>query len=85
MGLNKWENVLHAEKSLMGKTLNNPVFDIHYIAREAGADTRRGEPLAYALILTIEAHKHSDLYNEILDAYPVLAKIQPMVSLPVRV
>lgn len=84
-GLSKWENVLHAEKSLLGSTLNNPVFDIHYIAREAGADTRRGKPLAYALILSIEAHNHPNLFNEILQSYPVLAQIQPQVSLPIRI
>lgn len=84
-GLSKWENVLHAEKSLLGTTLNNPVFDIHYIAREAGADTRRGQPLAYALILSIEAQNHPNLFNEILQSYPVLSQIQPQVSLPIRV
>jgi hypothetical protein len=84
-GLSKWENVLHAQKSLVGTTLNNPVFDIHYIAREAAADTRRGKPLAYALILTIEAHNHPNLFNEILQSYPVLVQIQPQVSLPIRV
>lgn len=83
--MSKWENVLHAEKSLLGSTLNNPVFDIHYIAREAGADTRRGKPLAYALILSIEAHNHPNLFNEILQSYPVLAQIQPQVSLPIRI
>jgi hypothetical protein len=84
-GLNKWENVLHAEKSLLGSTLYNPVFDIHYIAREAGADTRRGEPLPYALILGIEASNHIDLFNEILQSYRVLSPIQPQVSLPIRI
>ena len=84
-GLSKWENVLHAEKSLIGTTLNNPVFDIHYIAREAGADTRRGKKIAYALILSIEAQKHPNLFNEILHSYPVLAQIQPQVSLPIRI
>lgn len=84
-GLSKWENVLHAEKSLQGPTLNNPVFDIHYIAREAGADTRRGKPLAYALILSIEARNHPNLFNEILQSYPVLVQIQPQVSLPIRI
>ena len=83
--MSKWENVLHAEKSLLGTTLNNPVFDIHYIAREAGADTRRGQPLAYALILSIEAQNHPNLFNEILQSYPVLSQIQPQVSLPIRV
>lgn len=84
-GTSKWENVLHAEKSLQGSKLNNPVFDIHYIARERGADTRRGELLPYALILSIEAPNHPTLFNDILQTYTKLSHIQPQVALPVSV
>lgn len=37
--MGKWETVLHGEKSMLGSSLNGPVFDIHYNAREAGAAT----------------------------------------------
>jgi hypothetical protein len=82
----KWETVLHSAKNMRGSSLKNPVFDIHYNAREAGGRATGAEKIRYALIITVEAHKHADLYNEILRAYAkTLVPIQPQVSLPIRV
>jgi len=84
--MGKWETVLHGEKKMRGTTLNNPVFDIHYNAREGGGKATGPEKIRYALIITIEAPKHADLYNDILRAYAkILIPIQPQVSLPIRV
>ena len=84
--LGKWETVLHASKSMLGSRLDKPVFDIHYNAREAGGATTSAKKIRYALIITVEAPRHADLYNEILRAYAkVLAPIQPVVALPLRV
>lgn len=84
--MGKWETVLHGNKSMRGSSLDNPVFDIHYNAREAGGPTTNAEKIRYALIITVEAPKHADIYNEILRAYAkTLVPIQPKVTLPVRV
>ncbi|MGZ8232636.1 S8 family peptidase [Methylobacter tundripaludum] len=84
--MGKWETVLHGEKNMRGTTLNNPVFDIHYNAREGGGKAAGPEKIRYALIITIEAPKHADLYNEILRAYTkILVPIQPQISLPIHV
>lgn len=84
--LGKWETVLHGEKTMRGSSLDNPVFDIHYNARQAGAKAKSPEMIRYALIITVEAPKHADLYNDILRAYArTLVPIQPQVSLPIRV
>lgn len=84
--LGKWETVLHGNKSMRGSSLDNPVFDIHYNAREGGGPTTGAEKIRYALIISVEAPKHADLYNEILRSYAkTLVPIQPKVSLPVRV
>lgn len=84
--IGKWETVLHAEKSMLGSSLNGPVFDIHYNAREAGAATTGADKIKYALVITVEAPKHEDLYNEILRSYQsILLPIQPQISLPIRV
>lgn len=84
--LGKWETVLHGEKNMRGSSLDNPVFDIHYNAREAGAKANSPEKIRYALIITVEAPKHANLYNDILRAYArTLVPIQPQVSLPIRV
>jgi hypothetical protein len=84
--MGKWETVLHGSKSMRGTSLDNPMFDIHYNARAAGGPTTNGEKIRYALIITVEAPKHADLYNEILRAYAkTLVPIQPKVTLPIRV
>lgn len=83
--MGKWETVLHGEKNMLGSTLNDPVFDIHYNAREGGAATNNADKIKYALIITIEAPKHEELFNEILRSYSsILTQIQPQVSLPIR-
>lgn len=84
--MGKWETVLHGAKKMYGSSLKNPVFDIHYNAREAGGRAMNAEKIRYALIITVEAPKHADLYNEILRAYAkTLVPIQPQVSLPIRI
>nr|WP_314707251.1 S8 family peptidase [uncultured Comamonas sp.] len=81
----KWETVLHNSKRMYASSLDKPVFDIHYNAREGGASTRNADVIPYALILTVTAPKCPDIYNDILRAYnQTLVQIQPKVSLPVR-
>lgn len=79
--------MLHGAKTFRGSSLKNPVFDIHYNARDGGGRATTGaEKIRYALILSVEAPKHADLYNDILRAYAkTLVPIQPQVSLPIRV
>jgi hypothetical protein len=84
--MGKWETVLHGAKGMRGSSLSNPVFDIHYNAREAGGRATGAEKIRYALIITVEASKHADLYNDILRTYAkTLVPIQPQVSLPIRI
>jgi Subtilase family len=80
----KWETTLHAEQGFIGTSLNGSVFDIHYNAREAGAATVGANKIKYALVVTVEAAKHQDLYNEILRSFAsVLIPIQPKVTIPI--
>lgn len=82
----KWETVLHDSKRMRATSFSNPAFDIHYNAREGGAPTRYADSIPYALILTVNAPKCPDIYNDILRAYSqTLVQIQPKVALPVRV
>lgn len=82
----KWETVLHGEVGLRGSSLNAPVFDIHYNARDGGGPSHLGGKIPYALVLSLEAPRHADLYHEILAAYPqILVPIEPQVAIPVRV
>jgi hypothetical protein len=81
--LGKWETVLHAEHSYYGSSLLEPVFDVHYNAREAGGLASSGTPsIRYALVVTLQAPKHAQLHQDILAAHAVLQALEPQVSLP---
>lgn len=82
----KWENCLHAENRYMGKGLNEPVFDIHYNARSEGHNDSRNQELHYALIITVEAPKINDFYDQVVRRYATqLEQLQPIIDIPVRV
>jgi hypothetical protein len=83
--LGKWETVLHATDNFYGSSLKGAVFDIHYNARDGGANAGAGsELIRYALVLTVEAPKHVDLYDEILKSHAKLKALEPRITLPIR-
>lgn len=83
--LGKWETVLHAEHSYYGSSLLEPVFDVHYNARDAGGLASSGaSAIRYALVVTVHAPKHAQLHQDILAAHAVLQALEPQVSLPLR-
>ena len=82
----KWENCLHGTVVLQGRTLSNPVFDIHYNARFEGRDVSSDKELAYALALTVQAKQMSNLYDTIVRRYAtVIEPLRPVVDVPVTV
>lgn len=79
--LGKWETVLHAENNFFGSSLQNPVFDIHYNARDsAGAAVSGAAPIRYALVITVFSSKNPRIYEEILSAYSKLEALEPQIS-----
>lgn len=83
--LGKWETVLHAQANFYGTSLCEPVFDVHYNARDAGGPQGSGaQRIRYALVLTVIAPKHPNLHQDILDAHVVLQALVPQISLPIR-
>jgi len=82
----KWENCLHAENSYRGRSLNAPVFDIHYNARAEGKDNSKKQELRYALIISVHAQRVSDLYNRIVRRYQgTLEALLPVIEIPVTI
>ena len=84
----KWDTIRHAERRFFASSLDHPVFDIHYVARQPGMkdSPSMANKLPYALVITLSADKHPTLYDEILARYPhALEVIRPRASLPVRV
>lgn len=81
----KWETTLHKSRSKRSSSLKDPVFDIHYNARESGAPTSRAPKLRYALVITVSSSNIPDLYNKIIRRYPTqLEALTPMVQIPIR-
>lgn len=82
----KWENCLHAENQFLGKSLNDPVFDIHYNARLEGHNDTRIQEIQYALVITVEAPRVGDLYNQVVRRYATqLEQLQPLIDIPIKV
>lgn len=82
--LGKWETVLHAEHTFRGSSLLEPVFDVHYNARDAGGTSSGAQRIRYALVVTIEALKHPNLHAEILKNHTILRALVPELSVPLR-
>lgn len=80
----KWENALHAQVSFLGKTLRNPVFDVHYNARLAGRNFAPDAELPYALVVSVHTRHLGDLYDRIVRKYAQqLEALRPVVEIPV--
>lgn len=74
----KWETTLHREVSKNGASLKNPVFDIHYNAREGGGSSQLGQRINYALVVTVSSPKMPDIYNRVVRRYATI--LQPLRS-----
>ena len=82
----KWETTLHATKKMRSSSLMQPVFDVHYNARESGGLSRSADRIRYALALTIRARRVPDLYDQVVRAYAgQLEALAPVVSIPIHV
>ena len=81
----KWETVLHDTKRMRASSLNRPVFDIHYNARELGHGASSPEKIRYAMVITVDAPKTPDLYDRVLRTYATqLEALSPVVDIPIR-
>ena len=82
----KWENCLHATKRMQGRSLRNPVFDIHYNSRLEGRDFAPDRKLPYALVISIQARGDANLYDQIVRKYAArLEPLRPILEVPVRI
>jgi len=83
----KWETVLHESIVKRGSSLNRPVFDIHYNARLGGHDgTSLAPKLRYAMVITVESRRTSDLYERVLRTYATqLEALIPRIGIPLRI
>lgn len=81
----KWENCLHATKRMQGRSLSNPVFDIHYNSRLESRNFSPDQTLSYALVVSVQARAVADLYDQIVRRYATrLEPLRPTVEVPIR-
>ncbi|TFB32344.1 S8 family peptidase [Pseudomonas sp. F01002] len=83
----KWDTVRSAKVKKRASSLSDPVFDIHYIAREPGnsVSPRRAPKLTYALVVTVSSKTTPDLYEKIQAKYSALVAISPRVQIPIAI
>ena len=81
----KWENALHTRVSFLGKTLRNPVLDIHYNARMGGRNFAPKEDLPYALVVSVHAKHLNDFYDKVVRKYAKqLEALIPVIEIPIK-
>lgn len=81
----KWENCLHGEIRMLGKSLKDPVFDIHFNARAEGHNDTSGQEIEYALVISVTAPKVADIYDQVVRRYATqLEQLQPIIDIPLR-
>lgn len=81
----KWENCMHGSVAFLGKSLNEPVFDIHYNARIEGQNDTKIQMIQYAMVISVEAPNVSDFYDQIVRKYATqLEALKPVIDIPIR-
>ncbi len=80
----KWEPCQKGSKNFRYSTLYEPVFDVYYHTREEGLASTHAHPIPYSLIITINAPKIRNLYNQVIRTHPnILVPIRPQIRIRV--
>lgn len=80
----KWEPVLHNSKKKYGSSLKEPVFDIHYVARDGAESTTAAKSIPYTLVITVHAPSEPQLYNKIAQKYRTQLEIMQPVAIEIK-
>jgi hypothetical protein len=75
---------MHAEHGKRVTSLNEPCFDLHYIARSPGRSTTPSSApdIHYAMVVCLIQVKVQDLYERVVAAFPtVVAAIKPVIAI----
>lgn len=80
----KWEPVLHNSVRKQGVNFNDPVFDIHYVARDGASKATSAKSIPYSLVITVHAPKEPNLYNKIAQKYRTQLEIMQPVAIEIQ-
>ena len=81
----KWDTVLHGTKIMFANSIKEPFFEIHYNARIGGGGARSASKIPYALVVTLKAPKVSDIYEQVIEKYPILSPIEIKGSIEISI
>ena len=89
MTCDPWKSTLRSPLKLSwnGLVCFSPIgFDIHYNARLEGRNFAPDKELAYALVVSVQAKKISDLYDTIVRKFAALIEpLRPVVEIPITI
>lgn len=82
----KWETTLKHEHEFRVDTLDDPLFDITYGAREKGqsVDNSALPPLPYAMVITLIVKDTPGIYNNIRQRYQTLLPVEVRQEVRIR-
>ncbi|OFZ54741.1 MAG: hypothetical protein A2428_00955 [Bdellovibrionales bacterium RIFOXYC1_FULL_54_43] len=80
----KWEPVLHNSVRKRGDNFNDPVFDIHYVARDGASKATSAKSIPYSLAITVHAPKEPNLYNKIAQKYRTQLEILQPIAIEIQ-
>ncbi|HEU5068171.1 MAG TPA: S8 family peptidase [Sphingomicrobium sp.] len=81
----KWETCLHGSVRKRATSFNRPAFDIHYLARDEGHVDHQTARMKYALVITVEAPRHADLYDLVVRKYRNVLEPMLPVQVPIQI
>lgn len=82
----KWETVMRKEVRMQGRSLHDPVFDIHYNARQGGGAPENASKIRYALVVDISCVKAKTLYDDVARTFAGrLEALRPRVEIPLAI
>lgn len=78
----KWETVVSKEIGARADTLDNPMLELVYRARDEGMSVSNAtlDPLPYVRVITVSANAEPDYYDRVRQRYPVLVPVQLRVG-----
>lgn len=81
-----WETARTNKITMRGTSLKDPAFNLHYNARDGvGNAGKNAQQIRYAMVITISAKNHPDLYNQVVNRYRALLEpLRPVIQVPVR-
>lgn len=71
----KWETLVRVDTQPAGKALHRPGIDLHFLTRDAGRLGREPVPMAFALAVTLDGPKGSDVYRRVQQFAPALTPL----------